>query len=138
MFVSERSKFTLNIPSIGSAEYLTDVKENERNERYTLIFQVSSPLNINPPSYVQSTHHEETIPANVAKDNPSICSWTDREFGPTHVVSQVSDNLKGQVCVGRNPEKINHDTSFSMPLTFLWPNLVFFTDYIWLQWGFCV
>ena len=93
---------------------------------------------MNPPSYVQSTHHEETIPANVAKDNPSICSWTDREFGPTHVVSQVSDNLKGQVCVGQNPEKINHDISFSMPLTFLWPNLVFFTDYIRLQWGFCV
>ena len=84
----------MNIPSIGSAEYLTDVKENERNERYTLIFQVSSPLNINPPSYVQSTHHEETIPANVAKDTPSICSWTDREFGPTHVVSQVSDKPK--------------------------------------------
>ena len=32
---------------IGSAEYLSDVKERESNERYTLIFQVSfqKPLN---------------------------------------------------------------------------------------------
>ena len=36
------------------------------------------------------------MPANIAKDNPTICSWADRDFGPTHVVSQVSNKLKGE------------------------------------------